>query len=251
MIKQLASMTCRRASPCVPTGEVPPLVFIIDDDAAIRESLSALLASAGIDGVGFASAQSFLEAVLPDRPGCLILDLRMPGASGLELQSQLGADGYKKPVVFLTGYGDVEVSVRAMRAGAIDFLTKPFRAQALLDAVNAAIEKDVLLRAEARAVKTHVDRLFSLTPRQRQVFHYVALGKLNKQIAFELGITEQTVKVHRSSVKRKLQVASVGELVRAWNALPADVRNAPGFNWTQQANYRERLVSQQKLAKAA
>ncbi|GEP59728.1 response regulator transcription factor [Reyranella soli] len=229
-MKQFESIVRREGSPSVASDKTVPLVLIIDDDAAIRRSLSELMMSVGIDCIGFASARSFLEAVLPDRAGCLILDVRMPEVSGLELQCQLRSDGYTKPVVFVTGYGDVELAVRAMRAGAIDFLTKPFRAQTLLDAVNVAIEKDVSLRAEAKAIKGHVDRLSTLTPRQRQVLHYVALGKLNKQIAFELGITEQTVKVHRGSVKRKLQAASVGEVVRAWNALPIDVRNTCSLN---------------------
>jgi FixJ family two-component response regulator len=204
--------------------EARPLVLVIDDDAAVGQALHDLLLSVRIDSIHFASTREFLDAAVPDRPGCLILDVRLPGSSGLELQSQLASSGNAKPVIFLTAHGDIEMTVRAMRAGAIDFLTKPFRPQALLDAVNAAVEKDISLRAEARVIKAHADRLATLTPREREVLAYVAHGRLNKQIAFDLGISEVTVKLHRSNAQRKMQTASFGELVRTWDSLPALLR---------------------------
>ena len=225
MTKRQPKLTLHHdASPSVSLDETRPLVLIIDDDAAIRQSLHELLLSVGIDATCFASTREFLDAPVPDRPGCLILDVRMPGSSGLELQSQLASSGNTKPVIFLTGHGDVQMTVQAMRAGAIDFFTKPFRDQALIDAVNTAIEKDVSLRAEARIIKGHVDRLSTLTPREHEVLALVARGQLNKQIAFELGISEVTVKLHRSSAKRKMQTVSVGDLILAWGALPTDLR---------------------------
>ena len=164
-------------------------------------------------------------AQLPDRAGCMVLDVRMPGSSGLDLQNRLAANNNAKPIVFLTGHGDIPMSVQAMKAGAVDFLTKPFRDQTLLDAVNAGIERDVAQRAERRVVSEYAERYASLTPRERQVFRAVALGRLNKQIAYELGISEITVKLHRSGVMKKMQVATVGELIRAWEVLPPDIRH--------------------------
>jgi FixJ family two-component response regulator len=203
-----------------------PLVVIVDDDDAIREALDELLQSVGIDSISFASTREFLAAALPDRPGCLILDVRLPGASGLELQGQLAASGNAKPVIFLTGHGDIEMTVQAMRAGAIDFFTKPFRAQTLLDAVAAAIAQDIARRGAARIVKRQVERFATLTPRERQVLREVAYGRINKQIAFDLGISEITVKLHRGNVMRKMEAISVAELVRAWEALPVALREA-------------------------
>lgn len=221
---QPRSVLRHQAPPPGNLDETRPLVLIVDDDLSVREALDDLLLSVGIDSMCFASTHEFLDAAVPDRPGCLILDVRLPGASGLELQSQLASRGNAKPVIFLTGHGDIEMTVRAMRAGAVDFFTKPFRPQALLDAVNAAIERDISRRAEARVVKGYADRLATLTPREREVLACVARGRLNKQIAFELGISEVTVKLHRSNAKRKMQTASVGELVRAWDSLPVALR---------------------------
>jgi FixJ family two-component response regulator len=201
-----------------------PLVIIVDDDEQVREGLLELMQSTGIDAISFASTRALLEVGLSDRPGCLIVDVRMPGPSGLDLQRQLTARGDAKPIVFLTGHGDIPMTVQAMRAGAVDFLTKPVRDQTLLDAVVAGIERDLQQRAQSHIVKEHMARLATLTPRERQVLREVALGRLNKQIAFDLGITEITVKLHRGNVMRKMQAASVGELIRAWEALPADVR---------------------------
>lgn len=201
-----------------------PLVLVVDDDAAVRSSIEELMLSVGIDSTGFGSTRELLDAELPERPGCLVLDVRMPGSSGLDLQQQLVTSGNAKPIVFLTGHGDIPMSVQAMKAGAVDFLTKPVRDQSLLDAVALGIERDIAQRADARLVKSHVDRHATLTARERQVLRLVASGRLNKQIAYELGITEVTVKLHRSSVMKKMGALSVGELIRAWDVLPAHLR---------------------------
>lgn len=203
-----------------------PLVMIVDDDASVRTSLEELMLSVGIDAAGFGSTRELLEADLPPRPGCLVLDVRMPGLSGLDLQQHLAASGNAKPIVFLTGHGDIPMSVQAMKAGAVDFLTKPFRDQSLLDAVALGIERDLAQRADARIVGEVIDRYATLTPRERQVLREVARGRLNKQIAFDLGISEVTVKLHRSGVMKKMQATTVGELIRAWDLLPADQRDA-------------------------
>jgi FixJ family two-component response regulator len=201
-----------------------PLVIIVDDDACVREALSELFLSAGFQPVSFASTRALLDADVLGRPGCLILDVRMPGASGLDLQRHLAQGGNAKPIIFLTGHGDIPMSVEAMKAGAVDFLTKPVRDQTLLDAVSAAIQRDVVQRSATLAVKGHVERFATLTPRERQVLREVAYGRLNKQIAFELGISEVTVKLHRGNVMRKMQAVSLGELVRAWESLPLALR---------------------------
>src|SRR5262249_23084010 len=151
--------------------------------------------SVGIDSACFASTRELLDTDLPDRPGCLILDVRMPGSSGLDLQNHLAVSGDAKPIIFLTGHGDIPMTVRAMKAGAVDFLTKPVRDQTLLDAVSAGIARDIDQRASARVVKQHAGRLATLTRRERQVLREVAHGRLNKQIAFDLGISEITVKL--------------------------------------------------------
>ncbi|MBP1296430.1 response regulator transcription factor [Bradyrhizobium elkanii] len=201
-----------------------PLVLIVDDDEEIRSALRELLLSVGIDACCFGSTQELLRADLPERPGCLILDVRMPGASGLDLQQRLALNGNTRPIIFLTGHGDIAMTVQAMKAGAVDFLTKPVRDQTLLDAVAAAIEKDVSQRAAARRITQHVARFTTLTPREREVLGEVARGRLNKQIAFDLGISEITVKLHRGNATRKLQATSVGDLIRIWEALPAELR---------------------------
>jgi len=201
-----------------------PLVLIVDDDEEIRSALRELLLSVGIDACCFGSTQELLRADLPERPGCLILDVRMPGASGLDLQQRLALNGNTRPIIFLTGHGDIAMTVQAMKAGAVDFLTKPVRDQTLLDAVAAAIEKDVSQRAAARRITQHAARFATLTPREREVLGEVARGRLNKQIAFDLGISEITVKLHRGNATRKLQATSVGDLIRIWEALPADLR---------------------------
>lgn len=203
-----------------------PLVIIVDDDQGIREALVELMQSTGMDAISFVSTRALLEADLPDRAGCLVADVRMPGPSGLDLQQQLAARGNAKPIVFLTGHGDIPMTVQAMRAGAVDFLTKPVRDQTLLDAVAAGIERDIRQRVQSCIVKERLERLATLTPRERQVLREVARGRLNKQVAFDLGITEITVKLHRGNVMRKMQAASIGELIRTWEGLPPEVREA-------------------------
>lgn len=204
-----------------------PLVLVVDDDEEIRLALRELFESVGLDALCFGSPRELLEASPPRRPGCLVLDIRMPGSSGLDLHQQLATRGDPRPVVFLTGHGDIQMTVQAMKAGAVDFLTKPVRDQVLLDAVTASIEQDIALQAGARLVKRQVERFATLTPRERQVMREVAHGRLNKQIAFDLGISVVTVKLHRGNAMKKMQAISVGELVRAWEALPSAVRQEP------------------------
>jgi FixJ family two-component response regulator len=201
-----------------------PLVVIVDDDDGFRCALQELVHSVGIDSACFESTRELLQAELPERPGCLVLDVRMPGLSGLELQRQLAQSGKTKPIVFLTAHGDIPMTVQAMRAGAVDFLTKPVRDQVLLDAVAKGIEQDIAHRAAARIAKQRIDRFATLTVRERQVLREVARGRLNKQIAFDLGISEVTVKVHRGNIMRKMQASSVGDLIRIWDGLPANAQ---------------------------
>jgi FixJ family two-component response regulator len=211
------ALSPRSAIPPAQTGGAAEqtLILILDDDASVREALSELILSAGFHPISFASTRELLDADVLDRPGCLILDVRMPGTNGLDLQRHLTETGKVKPIIFLTGHGDIPMTVQAMKAGAVDFLTKPVRDQSLLDAVAAAIERDIALRSEAASVRRFTDLLERLTPRERQVFREVALGRLNKQIAFDLGISQVTVKLHRGNVMRKMQVTSIGELIRA------------------------------------
>lgn len=207
-------------------GAEQPLVILVDDDASIREGLSELLLSAGFQPACFASPRELLDADVLDTPGCLILDVRMPGLSGLNLQDHLAQSGNSKPIIFLTGHGDIPMTVQAMKAGAVDFLTKPVRDQTLLDAVAAGIEMDAARRAEAAVVRRNVERLKTLTPREREVLCELARGRLNKQIAFDLGISEVTVKLHRTNVMRKMEAASLVELIQAWETLPDPMRKA-------------------------
>jgi FixJ family two-component response regulator len=201
------------------------LVLIVDDDEEVRLSIQELVQSVGLDAACFGSTQELLESTLYERPGCLVLDVRLPGLSGLDFQRSLIASGKNvKPIVFLTGHADIPMTVEAMKAGAVDFLTKPSRDQSLLDAVKAGIERDAVMRAEESLMRQHLGRFGTLTGRERQVLREVANGRLNKQIAFDLGISEVTVKLHRSNVMRKMQAASVGGLIRAWEALPTSVR---------------------------
>lgn len=202
-----------------------PLVVIVDDDEAVRQAITDLIESVDLDAMGFGSPREMMDADLPDRTGCMVLDVRMPGGSGLDLQQQLAASGYEKPIVFLTGHGDIPMSVQAMKAGAVDFLTKPVRDQTLLDAVTAGIERDVAQRLAAQVTRQHAENYATLTPRERQVLAAVAQGRLNKQIAYDLGISIVTVKLHRGSVMRKMQAKSVGELIRCWEHLPTEMRN--------------------------
>ena len=190
-----------------------PLVLIVDDDLSIREAITDLLRSVSMESMSFSTTADLLNAVIPDRPGCIVLDVRLPDLSGLDLQVQLQARDNRMPIVFLTGYGDIPMSVRAMKAGAADFLTKPVRDQDLLDAILAAIRSDNIRRG-AEAERRSVARLAaSLTAREREVAAAVARGLVNKQIAHELGISEVTVKLHRGSAMRKMRVSSVVDLV--------------------------------------
>jgi FixJ family two-component response regulator len=208
----------------LPAEADAPLVAIIDDDVEVRTALAELMLSVGIDAAEFASTREWFASDLADRPGCLVLDVRMPGHGGLDLQHHLARAGDARPIIFLTGHGDIPMSVQAMKAGAVDFLTKPVRDQTLLDAVTIGIERDAEQRAAAATIRQHLELLATLTPRERQVLREVARGRLNKQIAFDLGISQITVKLHRSNVMRKMRATSVGELIRAWEMLPADVR---------------------------
>ncbi len=191
-----------------------PTIFVIDDDPSVRASLERLLRSVSLDVRTFASAQEFLHGDPPEAPGCLVLDVRMPGLSGLDLQEELANRGTPLPIIFMTGYGTIPMSVRAMKAGAVDFLEKPFDDQNLLDTIYNAIERSKGMKLE-RDEETEKRRLLdSLTRREREVFALVARGMLNKQIAYELGISEKTVKVHRARVMQKMHASSLADLVR-------------------------------------
>ncbi|WP_051329562.1 response regulator transcription factor [Geminicoccus roseus] len=202
-----------------PIGMEQPIVLVVDDDLAVREGLSELILSIGLSPICFASTQELLASGKLDRLGCLILDVRMPGTSGLDLQRHLAQGRQRKPIIFLTGHGDIPMSVQAMKAGAVDFLTKPVRDQVLLDAIARAIERDLADRAAAQRARQCAERFETLTLRERQVFREVAKGQLNKQIAFNLGISEVTVKIHRSNLMRKMQVRSIVDLIRIWELL--------------------------------
>lgn len=197
-----------------PSGSAEPFVIIVDDDASIRESLSSLFRSVGLRVELFASTAEMLQAKLPDAPRCLVLDIRLPGLSGLDFQDQLGKSDNTMPIIFMTGYGDIPMSVRAMKAGAADFLTKPFRDQDILDAVSSSLEKDRLRRESDRAVAS-VETLYqSLTAREKEVMALVSSGLMNKQVAAEIGLSEITVKIHRGNVMRKMMARSLADLVR-------------------------------------
>jgi FixJ family two-component response regulator len=190
------------------------VVFVVDDDPSMRRSLESLLRSIGHDVRLFSSAQEFMKAERPEVPGCLVLDVRLPGMSGLTFQQELAKAGIALPVIFVTGHGDVPMTVRAMKAGAAEFLTKPFDDQVLLDAIHAAIERDRARRRDAASLAVLKARYDELTQRERQVMKLVVAGRVNKQIAAELGLSLVTVKVHRGQVMRKMGAKSVAELVR-------------------------------------
>jgi RNA polymerase sigma factor (sigma-70 family) len=200
-----------------------PVIFVVDDDASAREGIEDLLQSVGLRVMTFRSPQEFLEGARPDAPGCIVLDVRLPGTSGLEFQKMLIDAGIHLPVIFVTGHGDIPMSVMAMKSGAIEFLTKPFREQSLLDAINAGIEKDRQRRDGLKLVMELQQRFQRLTPREREVFALIVTGRPNKQVAAELGLSEMTVKVHRSQVTKKMRATSIVELARIADRLGLSV----------------------------
>lgn len=196
------------------TAEPQPVVFVIDDDASLRASLADLFASVGLHVQAFGSPAEFLRSKRPDSPSCLVLDVRLPGLSGLDFQADLAKTNVQLPVIFITGHGDIPMTVRAMKAGAVEFLAKPFRDQDLLDAVQRALELDRTRREERRSVDELRARFESLTAREQEVITLVSAGRLNKQIAGELGVAEITVKVHRANAMRKMGARTLADMMR-------------------------------------
>ena len=194
--------------------ELHHVVFIVDDDASVRDALKRLIRSVGLRVELFGSAQEFLQRGRPDVPSCLVLDVRLPGKSGFDLQRQLAEANIDIPIIFITGHGDIPMSVRAMKAGAVEFLAKPFRDQDLLDVIQVALERDRATRQREAEIATLRDRFESLTPREQEVLPWVVSGLLNKQIADAIGTSEATVKVHRSQLMRKMGAKSLADLVR-------------------------------------
>jgi RNA polymerase sigma factor (sigma-70 family) len=203
-----------------------PVVFVVDDDPSVRSSLKFLISSEGLQVESFDSADAFLQRKLPDLPSCLVLDVRLRGVSGLDFQRELAARNIPIPIVFITGHGDIPMTVKAMKAGAIEFLAKPFRDQDLLDAVRIALERDRARREQEKEVADLQQRFNSLSPREQEVISMVASGMLNKQIAGQLGVAENTVKVHRSRAMEKMQAQSFAELVIMTEKLKSPSRKA-------------------------
>jgi RNA polymerase sigma factor (sigma-70 family) len=202
------------------------VVFVVDDDPSVRSSLKFLLNTVGLQVESFDSAEMFLRKRPPDRPSCLVLDVRLRGLSGLDFQRELAARNIRIPIVFITGHGDIPMSVRAMKAGAVEFLTKPFRDQDLLDAIRIALEQDRAMRDQEKNITELRQRFESLTPREREVISMVVGGMLNKQIAGELGTAENTVKVHRSRAMEKMHAQSLADLVRMMEKLKVSSERA-------------------------
>jgi FixJ family two-component response regulator len=198
-----------------------PVVFVIDDDAAVRDAIKDLLFSVGHIAEAFASAEEFLAQRDPQAPGCLVLDVRLPGTSGLELQKRLLAQKDRIPVIFISGYGDVPMAVQVMKAGAVDFLQKPFREQELLECVQAALRRDQALRESEEQVSGVMSGYHTLTKREREIMKLVVTGQINKQIAAQVGLSEVTVKIHRAQVMHKMGTPSLADLVRAADKIEA------------------------------
>jgi FixJ family two-component response regulator len=203
------------------------IVFVVDDDPSIREAIESLVKLAGLRVETFGTAQEFLAHERPDLPGCVVLDVELPGLSGLDLQRELAAHGIKLPIIFITGYGDIPMSVRAMKAGASEFLTKPFHDQDLLDAIHQAVERDRAASQQYRELADLRERFETLTSREREVMRLVAAGWLNKQIGFELKISEITVKIHRGRVMSKMGAQSLADLVRMTERLETTTSKNP------------------------
>jgi FixJ family two-component response regulator len=199
--------------------ELPPAVFVVDDDASVREALDGLFRSIGLQAKTFGSAAEFLQNKLPDAPSCLVLDVRLPGLSGLDFQTELAAAGLHIPIIFMTGHGDIPMTVKAMKAGAVEFLPKPFRDQDMLDAVQQALERDRERRERNSGLAKLKSSFDTLTPREQEVMALVTAGLMNKQVAGEIGVSEITAKVHRGNIMRKMGAKSLAELVRMADAL--------------------------------
>ena len=200
-------------------AEPSPVVFVVDDDAYVREGLKSLLRSINLQVETFGSASQFLQTKLPAAPGCLVLDVRLPGLSGLDFQTELARAGIAIPIIFITGHGDIPMSVKAIRAGAVEFLTKPFREQDMLDAISAALEKDRSRREQDKKTSELRKLFHSLTSREQEVMGLVTAGLMNKQTAAKIGVSEITVKVHRGNAMRRMGARSLADLVRMADAL--------------------------------
>src|ERR1700719_2533681 len=205
-------------------SEPQSIVFVVDDDASLRRAIQRLIESVGLHVESFGSAKEFLQANRSDVPSCLVLDIRLPGKSGLELQRELAEANIRVPIIFITAHGDIPMTVRAMKAGAVEFLTKPFRDQELLDAVQLALQRDRARRQRDAEIATLRERFGSLAPREREVLPLLISGLLNKQIAAEIGIHEATVKVHRSQLMRKMGAESLADLVRMGERMGIPIR---------------------------